>query len=285
MTLADRFDDGLAAIEAEVVRDPSNYDTFVAVFARTYSHDSDPAAMVDLYQDFQEYTATHPNAGSQRIASALGVKRSHIRRWTDDGAAPYAVRGLQTAETNGWIPMEFEGRMFAAMNKLVAWIFSSGTIHGERWTPQFVVDDEQQRTRLVQLLDTVGCGVTEPDNPGTEMQGTLLSPTPDGAVLGRVLHALGAPRGGDKRGPGLTLPAYLQPAPPFIRREFLKTYLRNRQRDRDRDAPYLSFGEDRPDQYQRELVALVEEVTGESASASGMDIHVSADAVRALGLA
>lgn len=283
MALTDRADDGLAAVESDAVTDPSNYQEFVAVFARSYKHDSDPAAVVDLYQDFQEYTATHPNAGSQKIASALGVKRSHIRRWTD-GAVPYVVQGLQTAETEGWIPMEFESRMFSSMNKLVAWVFSSGSIHGERWTPVYVVDTDQQRARLTQLLDSVGCDVTEADTASEKVSGTSLSPTPNGAILGRVLHALGAPAGLEKRSLHLTLPAYLDSAPPFIRQAFLKTYLRNRQRNRDRDKPWLSFGEDRADGYQRELVAFIEDVTGESASISGMDIHVSADAVRALGL-
>jgi len=285
MTLADRYDEGLATVEREVVRDPSNYETFVAVFARTYRVDGDAAAVVDVYQEFQEYTATHPNAGSQRIASALGVKRSRIRRWVDDGAVPYVVQGLQTAETNGWIPMEFESQLFGAMNKLVAWVFSSGSIHGERWYPMFVVDDDQQRQRLTQLLEVVGCAVTEPDSSRTAVRGTGLSPTPNGSVLGRVLHALGAPVGSQKTDGSLTLPQYLDAAPPFVRRGFLKTYLRNRQRERDRDASWLSFGEDRPERYQQELVALIEDVTGESASVSGMDIHVSADAVRELGLA
>jgi len=285
MTLADRADEGLAAVEAEVVRDPGDYETFVAAFARTYSYDGDPAAVVDLYQDFQEYTASHPNAGSQRIANALGVKRSRIRKWTDDGAVPYVVQGVQTAETNGWIPMEFESQMFGAMNKLVAWVFSSGSINGQRWHTKFVVDDDQQRERLTQLVQNIGCELREPESATETVRGTELAVAEDGAVLGRVLHSLGAPRGTEKREPVVSLPNYLDEAPPFIRRGFLKTYLRNRQRERDRDAPWLSFGEDRPEQYQRQLVQLIEDVTGESASVSGMDIHVSADAVRALGLA
>jgi len=284
MSSTDRADERLAAVENDVVADPSDYETFVAVFARSYSHDSDPAEIVDIYHRFQDYTAKHPNAGSSKTANALDVKRSHIRRWFD-GAVPYVVQGLQTAETNGWIPMEFESRMFGAMNKLVAWVFSSGSIHGERWMPMFVVDNEQQRARLTQLLDTVGCGVTEPDTASERVSGTGLGPTPNGAVVGRVLHSLGAPVGLEKRSSELTLPAYLDEAPPYIQHGFLKTYLRNRQRDRDRDKPWLSFGEDRHEQYQRQLVALIEDVTGESASVSGMDIHVSAAAVRALGLA
>ncbi len=101
MTLADRSDEGLAAVESEVVRDPSDYDTLVAAFARTYKHDGDPAALVDLYQDFQEYTATHPNAGSLRIANALGVKRSHVRKWDDDGAVPTSYRGSRLQRPMG----------------------------------------------------------------------------------------------------------------------------------------------------------------------------------------
>jgi len=284
MPITDKYGDGLASVDADVVADPSDYETFVAVFARTYSHSEDPAAVVDVYHDFQEMRAKHPKAGSSSLANKLGVARSNIRRWVDDGAAPYVVQGLETAETRGWIPMEFDSVEFRAMNRLVAWVMSSGSIHGERWEVHFVVDDDLARDRLEAALTMLDLDAEEYPDAGTGIRGTTLAVAADGAVLGRVLHSLGAPKGDEKRRRDVQLPPYLEQAPEGIRRAWLVEYLKNRRREQHGDA-WISFGEDRPPSYQRQFVELVEDVTGASASASGTDVYVSADAVRELGLA
>jgi len=285
MSLVEQYDDGLASVDETVVADPSDYDTFVSVFARTYSHSDDPAAVVDLYHDFQQLRVKHPNAGSAKLATKLGVHRSHIRRWTDDGAVPYVVQGLQTAETHGWIPMAFDSVEFRAMNRLVAWVMSSGSIHGDRWGVQFVVDDERSRERIDAALSILDLDAEELDEAGTGINGTMIGVTTDGSVLGRVLHSLGAPHGSRKRDPDVRLPPYLDHAPDAIRRAWLREYLKNRRRSRDKGEAWISFSEDRPAGYQREFVKVVEDVTGGSASASGSDIYVGTDAVRELGLA
>jgi len=284
MSVVEQYADGLASAEADVVTDPSDYDTFVAVFARTYSHSEDPAAVVDLYHDYQQLRAKYPNAGSASLANKLGVPRSNIRKWVDDGAVPYVVQGLQTAETRGWIPMSFDSVEFRAMNRLVAWVMSSGSIHGDRWGVQFVVDDEQARDRLDAALSMLDLEAEELDEAGTGIRGTMVGVTTDGSVLGRVLHSLGAPRGDEKRAGRIRLPPYLDHAPDAIRRAWLREYLRNRRREQ-RGEPWISFSVDRPSQYHRQFVRLVEEVTGESASTSGIDVYIGADAVRELGLA
>jgi len=284
MVLVEQYDDGLVAVDADVVAYPSDYDTFVAVFARTYSHSEDPAAVVDLYHDYQEVRAKYPNAGSAKLANKLGVKRSMIRKWVDDGAVPYVVQGLQTAETQGWIPMQFDSIEFRAMNRLVAWVMSSGSIHGERWGVQFVVDDDRARDRLEAALTMLELNAEEYENAGTKINGTLLGVGSDGSVLGRVLYSLGAPKGDEKRRSDVQLPPYLDHAPEGIRRAWLREYLKNRRREQHGD-PWISVGEDRPEKYQRQFVELVEDVTGASASASATDIYVSAAAVRELGLA
>jgi len=286
MTITENYDDGLASVDAHVVVDLSDYDTFVAMFARTYDHSEDPAALVDCYHEFQQLRAKHPNAGSSKLATKLGVSRSNIRRWVDDGAVPYVVQGLQTAETRGWISMEFDSPTFRAINRLVAWVMSSGSINGERWSVQFVVDDDQARDRLEATLALLDLETTEPDNPGTQITGTVLSPTPDGSVLGRVLHCLGTPRGGGKQSETLRLPPYLQQAPNRHRREWLATYLNNRGRDRDTDEAWVTLGEDRPSAFKQAFIDLVNDVTGAAASISGEhDIYVSAAAAQALDLA
>jgi len=283
MPITDHYADGLASVDVDVVADPNDYDTFVGVFARTYSHSANPAAIVDLYHDYQQLRAKHPNAGSSKLASKLGVKRSIIRKWVDDDAVPYVVKGVQTAETRGWIPMDFDSVEFRAMNRLVAWVVSSGSIHGERWSVQFVVDDDRARERLEAALTMLDLDGGEYEEAGTKINGTLIGVGSDGSVLGRVLYSLGTPKGDGKRRPDVQLPPYLDRAPAGIRRAWLTEYLKNRRREQHGE-PWISFGEDRPASYQRQFVELVEDVTGASASASGTDIYVSADAVRELGL-
>jgi len=283
MPIIDEYGDGLASVDSDIVADPSDYETFVAVFARTYSHSEDPAAVVDLYNDFQEVRAKNPNAGSSSLANKLGVSRSNIRKWVDDDAVPYVVQGLQTAEQRGWIPMAFDSVEFRAINRLVAWVMSSGSIHGKRWDVQFVVDDDRARERLDAALTMLDLDSGEYEEAGTNINGTLIGVGADGSVLGRVLHSLGAPKGDEKRRRDVELPPYLEHAPEGIRRAWLVEYLKNRRREQDGNA-WISFGEDRPASYQRQFVELVEEVTGASASASGTDIYVSADAARELGL-
>lgn len=284
MPIHEEYADGLAAINADVVADPTAYDTFVAVFARTYSHSEDPAAVVDCYHDFQRVRAQHPNAGSGKLATKLGVKRSNIRKWADEGAAPYVVQGLRTAEEREWIPMAFDSVTFRAINRLVAWVMSSGAIHGDRWSVQFVVDDDQAEERLEAALQMVDLQTVEPDEPGTQIEGTVLAPTPDGSILGRVLHSLGAPKGNDKQSSAVRLPPYLTIAPDAICRDWLRTYLKNRRRARDADNTWISFGEKRPREYRESFIQLVEDVTGGSASTSGTEIYVGTDATRELGL-
>jgi len=277
-------DSDLGTIDADVVTDPAGYDTFVAVFARTYSHSEDPAAVVDLYDDYQQLRAKYPDAGSSKLSTKLGVPRSTIRKWVDDGATPYVVQGLQTAETRGWIPMEFDSETFHAINKVVAWVMSSGTINADRWGVQFVVDGDDDRSRLEATLSTLGLETVEPEKPGTDLRGTVLSPTPDGSVLGRVLYSLGAPTGADKRNRDVVLPPYLDRVPARIRREWLVEYLRNRERTRDTGEEWISFGEKRSESYKRGFVQLVEDVTGAGGSTSGTEVYISANAVTALEL-
>jgi len=285
MPITDHYGDGLASVDADVVADPSDYDTFVSVFARTYSHSEDPAAVVDLYHDYQQVRAKYTDAGSSKLANKLGVKRSMIRKWVDDDAVPYVVQGLQTAETRDWIPMAFDSPEFRAMNRLVAWVLSSGAIHGERWSVQFVVDDDTARDRLEGALAVLDLETIEPENPGTDIRGTVLGATPDGSILGRVLYSLGAPKGEEKRAGGLSLPPYLDIAPETIRRAWLRTYLRNRRRRSEAGEPWISFGEKRSASYKRAFVEFVEAVTGEPASISpGTEIYISTDAVKELGL-
>jgi len=213
MGITEQYGDRLASVDTNIVDDPRDYDTFIAVLARTYSHSEDPAAVVDLYHDYQHLRAKYPEAGSTKLATKLGVKRSMIRKWVDDDAVPYVVQGLQTAETRGWIPMAFDSVEFRAMNRLVAWVMSAGSIHGDHWGVQFVVDDDRARDRVEAALTMLDLGTYEPEETGTGINGTVLGVASDGSVLGRILYSLGAPKGDEKRRSDVQLPPYLDLAP------------------------------------------------------------------------
>lgn len=264
------------------ISDPADYDTFVKLFARTYRYEDDPWDRVEAYQRVLKYTAKHPSKGSAAVASALDLPRPMLRRWVDQEAVPYVVQGIQTAEENGWLPMDFQSETFQGMNVLVSWVFSSGSIHKDRFSAQFVVDDNSDRHRLRSAFDRIGVDEVEPDKPGTGLRGTTLSATPHGSILGRILHVLGAPLGSEKHSDDIRLPPYLDYAPTKIRRGFARTYALNRKREYDGQS--ISWGEDRPEAYHQQLIELFRDVTGEHVKHSGIDVYLSAAAARSLSI-
>lgn len=260
--------------------DPSESSAAEAL-ARTYAYDRDSWAVVQDYQRVLEWQGKHPEKGSAAAAHALDLPRSRIRRWVDDGAVPYVVQGIQTAESHGWLDAEPGDDVFRGLNVLVAWVFSSGAIHTDKFTPQFVVDDDPARERLERACERVGVETVEPDNPGTGLKGTALTPTPDGSVLGRVLVVLGAPKGQDKHGDTLSLPDYLDAAPHETRRRFARTWALNGEL---RPDGAVRVGGKRPDAFLDELAALFEDVTGEYVGRSTHRVRLSQDAARALSV-
>lgn len=275
------------AIPPGGIADPTDRDALLDAFVQTYEgYDRDPAFIFDTFQRYQEYAINNPDAGSSKVANALEVPRSMVRKWVDDNAIPYVAQGVQTVERRGWDDLDWDGAEMHALAHLVAWTFSSGTIHHRKFDPVFVVDDDHDLTRLADSLRCLGLRPQAIDADGERdraVRGETMSVSADGVVLGRLLAALGAPVGRKAGVDDLQLPQWLTRAPERIRRAFAQTYVANRARG-ERVAT-VTFSEDRPDSYTEALVALLRDVTGEHVTTTGdHDVNVSKAAAEALGL-
>lgn len=246
--------------------------------ARTYDTPgyADPWECVEDYFEVLGYTAEYPEKGRTAVGRALGLPPSRVREWMN-GSVPDCVRGLKTADGNGWLDLSYRDRTFRGLNAFVAWTFSGGSIN-RVYVPYFVVEDDD-RDRLDRAADAVGVDLdfTRRAEPG---RATELRPVEDASVLGRVLAAMGAPVGQKNDRAEIALPAYLEDAPATVRREFARTYLENR--GELSGTGDCTFREERPERYLRSLAALVADATGERVTVNGRNVVVSAPAVRAV---
>jgi len=249
--------------------------------ANTYASRSYNTAYqrVVLYRKAQRAKTRHPDKGSQALATQLGVDRNAIREWVDGDSVPNPVRAIQTADRRGWLDLDYDSPAFEPLNRLVAWVFSGGSIDTERNVPVFVINASSDADALQADLDALGVGYTaaHADDPD---RSTEIQPAEDAAVLGRVLSILGAPVG-SKSGTDISLPAYLKDAPTNIRREFVDVYLSNRGQ-RHPDKATMTLRETRSQQYLNDLAALFEDVAGAPVNVSEQNVILSADATRAL---
>ena len=249
--------------------------------ARTYAppNYTDPWDLIQDYQRVLKYTSTHPNKGSTAIANALHLPRSRIRPWMD-GSIPDAVRGIRLAERKNWLNLSFDDALFYSFNALVAWIFAGGSIDESRHVPLFTIPSPEAKIRLKTYLAQINCEYELVREADPE-RATEARPKTGGAVLGRLLIVLGAPVGTKNESAQISLPAYLQDAPPQIRSEFIDVYLMHRgQESPEKDT--ITFKEVRSDAYLQDLAALIESVAGASVKANHHSIVVSAEAARQL---
>lgn len=260
--------------------------------ARTYHSRAygDTWELVEDYWRVMEYAARHPDLGSQALASRLDLPRSRIRPWIRDPdgdrnpARPDAVRGIQTAESHGWIPARYDTKTFPTLNRAVAWILSGGSIDGERYVPLFTVGGEATLNDLETLLDQLGVGCTTSREIEVEPESKRAAeyrPAADASVLGRVLSLLGAPVGSKNADASIELPAYLNNASDPIRREFVEVYLRNRG-VWQRESQLIKFREERSQAYLRALARLIEDVADAPVSVSEHNVTLSVAATRAV---
>ncbi len=249
--------------------------------ANTYASRSYNTAYqrVILYRKAQRAKTRHPEKGSQALATQLGVDRNAIREWVDGDSVPNPVRAIQITDRRGWLDLDYDSLAFEPLNRLVAWVFSGGSIDSERNVPVFVINASSEADALQADLDALGVGYTAAHSDDPD-RSTEIQPAEDAAVLGRVLSILGAPVG-SKSGTALSLPAYLEDAPTTIRREFVDVYLSNRGQ-RHPDKATMTLRETRPQQYLNDLAALFEDVASAPVNVSEQNVILSADATRAL---
>jgi len=249
--------------------------------ARTYNAQSyaDPWDAVEDYNRVMEYSGQHPNKGSCAVATALDLPRSRVRPWLDD-ARPDPVRAVQVADRHDWLRLDYHDQQFQALNRLVAWVFSGGSIAEESWVPQFALDGTSDKERLTTHFNVLGIEWTTVHDDDRS-RSTELRPTEHASVLGRVLSVLGAPVSGKDSTTDLSLPAYLDAAPTEIRHAFADVYLQNRAVEHD-DKRTLTINEERSAAFRRELAALLRDLSGESVTAAEKYVTISADARTAL---
>ena len=245
--------------------------------ARTYNPQSyeDAWATVEDYQRVLEYTGRHPNKGSSAVAGALELPRGRVHPWMN-GSRPAPVRAIQIAEEHEWLPLATDDAVFPAFNRLVAWIFSRGSITEAEYTPLFSCETAAEQDRFAELCETLGVAYTLA-RPDSTAKGTEARFTDHRTIIGRLLVLLGAPLGARAATP--TLPSYLTPTagsrsrddpsplpadPQPHARAFAETYLANTARYWAWRDGFVIRHPDRAPAYLRRLAGVLEYAHGDA---------------------
>ena len=245
--------------------------------ARTYAHQS----VADTYDVVEQYRAAmqYPDdASSTHVARELEIPRGRVRPWLD-GAKPDAVRAIEIATTKNWLANDWTEET-QALAVLCAGVFACGSIEKQGYRPTWTPETMEGRMQFETALADVGVGVRIEDEDRTRE----LWPDSHGSILGRCLMAAGAPTGNKTTTNVTALPWWLDDAPPQLREAIAELFVRERAIAFDEKAT-RRIQSSRPTSYFNELAALIEDVTDETVTYSESGITISADAVRALGLA
>lgn len=250
-------------------------------FAYTYNTPSygDPWDCVEDYHRVIDYTANHPQKGSSAVAPVLDLPRGRIRPWMN-GSRPDVVRGIQAAETRGWLAEHTTPEQEQALVELAAWALSGGSVHvGDEAYAYFALEPHT-RTEFERIATTanVPYRVVREDDPG---RATEARATTDGSVLARVLAAMGVPVQGKSSDLPTHLPEFAGTLDAENRRQFARIYVLNRAAEHD-GKDTLTIREERPESYLDELTELLGQVSGERVTRSGKTITISAAAARNL---
>jgi hypothetical protein len=248
--------------------------------ARTYS----PAPGVDPYERLQRYRETrrYPDDwGSQRVATDMGVSRETIQAWVDDGSKPDAARAVGVAEDRGWLATEWTPTV-RALGMLVIGVYACGSVSAEHHRPSWLPGNELAEATIRDALAEAGVGVSTVERSDRSHTDEL-RPGEHSSPLGRALVVASAPVGVKTAETVSGLPYWLAGAPASVRASAAELLVAERGVEHDGKAT-RRIQTDRPAEYFADFAALVEDVTGEAATASKHGVTVSADAVRALGL-
>lgn len=231
----------------------TNNNTIAQDFARTYSDIGGRNGWdrVQEYRRVAEYIAEHPDKGSAAVASSLELPRSRIRSWVDANGRPDPVRGLEIAADNGWLTHSWDDPTARALNILVAWVFSGGSISADTYQPRFAVDSAAATSAISSALNTIG--IDERHRNSSKHRGSEIVPADNASTLGRILTAWGAPTGDKNKKKPLSIPEYLTDSPSNIVEDFVRVYLANRAIVRTDRNDLLQIIEKRPTTYQQEL--------------------------------
>jgi len=230
-----------------------------------------------------------PTTGAARVATAINaddeqpfenLSRGNIRAWVEGDGKPDAARAVEVAEQLGWFDDDWTP-VTRALAQLVAGIFACGSIETQTWVPGWAA--ERKRGDIEAALHQIGLG-SKLVARNSDRQADELRPAKHASILGRALLAAGAPAGGKTADTVDGLPEWLDEAPPSVRASFAELLVAERGAARPNRAT-LAIQANRSRQYFEDVRELLEDVTGERVTASDAGVTISADAVRALGLA
>ncbi|WP_435359520.1 hypothetical protein [Haloarchaeobius sp. DFWS5] len=246
-----------------------------------------PWERVVEYREVQSYASRHPNKGSGAVSTALELPRGRIRSWVDGNGMPDPVRAIERARELGWLDIAAGTDKASGLVKLVAWIYSGGSIAREHFVPTFAIrdfggPDTVDLSMLETAFDELGA---EPEVvQRDEGRATEVRPAEDATLLGRLLAAAGAPVGEKNDTADITLPSWLPGVFKFHQREFCRIYLYNRAVEREKGPSHrYSIREERTDAYHQELAAFFESVAGvKGTTISEHNIYLSEDLVDAI---
>lgn len=237
---------------------PAEENDLAKALANTYCPKS-AATGWDRVQEYRRtirYTAKHSDKGSSAVASALELPRGRIRPWMEDGSLPDPVRAIQVADMHGWLTRDWSYTVPHAVNVLVAWVYSGGSIEQRTCVPHFAFPSHLAKTVLERTFDNVGLDYRY-DRADDDSRATEAVPAEHASIFGRTLVAWGAPVGAKHERRMLSLPRYLWNAPESVRLDFARTYLLNRGHARhDRPDLPIQIAEHRTQSFREELQSL-----------------------------
>lgn len=257
-------------------------DTFQTVNERT------PWSRVQEYRRVQEYASHHPNKGSQAISTALNLNRNRIRVWLEGNGKPDPVHAIDDAREHGWIDVSPDSDQGQAWVRLVAWIYSGGSIDATNYQPIFFVrerDPGLDRTELDVLrgaLNEIGARhqLVSRDN---SRRATHVIPAESRTLVGRCLAAAGAPVGEKNAETDIKLPEWLFESSLETRRTFARIYVLNRGTPSEHE-PKVTIREERPQHYHDQFAQFLREASNipEGVRQSDHNITLRSEVVDAL---
>ena len=254
--------------------------TLAVTLARTYNHPSyeDPYEAVTDYNRVIETAAQHPNKGSAALSKVVELPRSRIRAWVDDDGMPDPARGIMLAQRHGWTDPDAE--MSEALAALAGHLLGGGSIATKNYVPSVAAGRRVSLDEIEDVFRDVSVRPTR-RNEDLESRATEILPATHGSVLGRTLAAWGCPVGG--RAAVETIPAIVDYAGAAGQEAFVDAYVRHRAVNYQHKATSRLHGQ-QPVTFHQAIADLIEQVTGEHASAGDRGVTVSANAMRSLRL-
>jgi hypothetical protein len=232
---------------------------------------------VTQYRESIRLREENPEMARAEIARQVGRPASAVRGWLKENKTPRVVSGIRIARNRGWLDIDPDSERFSALNKLVAWIFSGGGISVDTFVPHFSVDDPVMLTAVAHQFGWLQLAYRcrNQEDPAQHLE---VTPAEGGAVLGRVLSLLGAPRGVKAQLEDISLPSYLSTVGYEHQRDFVRIYLLNRRSDPEQTGSYIQSIPS--EAYANELRDLIASVTTGSATVGHQNrIWVSAESL------